>query len=42
MTTRKLLERGNGDNAQRVSGRTRLRMLLALPAAAAAAAALAA
>ena len=42
MTTRKLLERGNGDNAQRVSGRTRLRLLLALPAAAAAAAALAA
>ena len=43
MTTRKLLEHGNRDNAQRVSsGRTRLRILLALPAAAAAAAALAA
>jgi len=43
VTTEKLLEHGNGDNAQRVSsGRTRLRMLLALPAAAAAAAALAA
>jgi predicted lipoprotein with Yx(FWY)xxD motif len=43
MTTRKLLDHRNGDNAQRVSsGRTRLRMLLALPAAAAAAAALAA
>jgi predicted lipoprotein with Yx(FWY)xxD motif len=39
VTTEKLLEHGNGDNAQRVSsGRTRLRMLLALPAAAAAAA----
>ena len=43
MTTRKLLDHRNGDNAQRVSsGRTRLRILLALPAAAAAAAALAA
>jgi len=43
MTTRKLLEHANGDNAQRVSsGRTRLPILLALPAAAAAAAALAA
>ena len=43
MTTGKLLEHGNGDDAQRVSsGRTRLRMLLALLAAAAAAAALAA
>ena len=43
MTTRKLLDHRHGDNAQRVSsGRTRLRMLLALPAAAAAAAALAA
>src|SRR5215472_16884105 len=43
MITRKLLEHGNGDNAQRVSsGRTRLRILLALPAAGAAAAALAA
>ena len=43
MTTRKLLDRRHGDNAQRVSsGRTRLRILLALPAAAAAAAALAA
>jgi len=43
MTTRKLLDHRNGDNAQRVSsGRARLRILLALPAAAAAAAALAA
>ena len=43
MTTRKLLDHRHGDNAQRVSsGRTRLRILLALPAAAAAAAALAA
>ena len=43
MTARKLLDHRNGDNAQRVSsGRTRLRILLALPAAAAAAAALAA
>ena len=43
MTTEKLLEHGSGDNARGVSsGRTRLRMLLALPAAAAAAAALAA
>jgi predicted lipoprotein with Yx(FWY)xxD motif len=43
MTTRKILDHRRGDNAQRVSsGRTRLRMLLALPAAAAAVAALAA
>ena len=43
MTARKLLDHRHGDNAQRVSsGRTRLRMLLVLPAAAAAAAALAA
>lgn len=44
MTTRKILDHHRrGDNAQRVSsGRTRLRMLLALPAAAAAVAALAA
>ena len=43
MTARKILDHRHGDNAQRVSsGRTRLRMLLALPAAAAAAAALAA
>jgi predicted lipoprotein with Yx(FWY)xxD motif len=43
MTTRKVLDRRHGGNAQRVSSsRTRLRMLLALPAAAAAAAALAA
>jgi len=43
MTTRRLLDHRRGDNAQRVSsGRTRLRLLLALPAAAAAVAALAA
>ena len=43
MTTRKLLDRRHGDNAQRVSsGRPRLRMLLVLPAAATAVAALAA
>jgi predicted lipoprotein with Yx(FWY)xxD motif len=41
MTTRKILDRGNGDSARRISsGPARLRMLLALPAAAAAAAAL--
>jgi predicted lipoprotein with Yx(FWY)xxD motif len=43
MTTRKILDHRHGDNAQRVSsGRTRLRMLLALPAAAEAVAELAA
>ena len=43
MTTRKILGRGNGDSAHRItSGPARLRILLALPAAAAAAAVLAA
>ena len=43
MTTRKILDRGNGDRAHRISsGPARRRMLLALPVAAAATAALAA
>jgi predicted lipoprotein with Yx(FWY)xxD motif len=40
MTTRKIPVRGGSTSAQRISGRARLRILLALPAAAAAAAAL--
>jgi predicted lipoprotein with Yx(FWY)xxD motif len=42
MTTRKIPGRGGSGSARRISGRARLRMLLALPAAAAAVAALAA
>jgi predicted lipoprotein with Yx(FWY)xxD motif len=42
MTTRKILDRGHGDETRRISGPARVRLLLALPAAAGAAAALAA